>query len=119
MDTKQLSRNEQTHLIQSWKFYLVYSADGIVPLSFIYYANDVGMDNRDKIHQAGLDNNPQVIEIDKKVVELAATKIRATYKKEEQQNKPIESWWWYLDKIHDRTYPTELLPPHLQQIYLK
>jgi hypothetical protein len=33
--------------------------------------------------------------------------------------KPLQSWWWHLGKIRAKTYPAELLPVHLQAVYLE
>jgi hypothetical protein len=30
---------------------------------------------------------------------------------------PLSDWWWHLGKLRAGTYPAQLLPPHLQEIY--
>ncbi|MFB3895820.1 MAG: hypothetical protein ACE14V_05905 [bacterium] len=110
---------ERDKLLNFWYCSLFYPDGKHIPSTFMYYTSDVVMDTRDEIHQMGLDTDPKIIEIDKMVLNLALHKYRGDYKDEEQQDKPLESWWWHLDRIYDRTYPVELLPPHLRGIYLK
>lgn len=75
---------------------------------------DDWLEVRDEIHQAGLDNHPKVVELDKNLIRLV---IKKGAEKPETQ-KPLKYWWWHLDKIAKKEYPAELLPEHLKEIYL-
>lgn len=35
----------------------------------------------------------------------------------DDESRPLADWWWHLGKIRARTYPFELLSPHLQAVY--
>lgn len=55
--------------------------------------------------------------IDIKVIERAIKK--GSNMPYERDYEDLRRWWWHLDKIAERTYPSELLPEHLREIYLK
>jgi len=38
---------------------------------------------------------------------------------DDPEKYPLDHWWWHLDKIAKRTYPAELLPEHLRDLYLQ
>jgi len=38
---------------------------------------------------------------------------------EPHPEQPMEKWWWHLGAIRRRTYPVELLPEYLREIYEK
>jgi hypothetical protein len=40
-----------------------------------------------------------------------------TFVDDDQQ--PLQSWWWHLGKIRNNTYPAELLPLQLRSVYTK
>lgn len=33
-------------------------------------------------------------------------------------DQPLASWWWHLGKLRAGTYPEDLLPPRLREVYL-
>lgn len=35
----------------------------------------------------------------------------------DDDTKPLEKWWWHLQKIYRRKYPAALLPSHLRPLY--
>ncbi len=72
---------------------------------------------RDIIHKKGLDNHPRVVEADRAFFK---------YVLENPCNEPLDAdeedlkyWWWHIDKISKGMYPSELLPHHLKELYLK
>ena len=80
--------------------------------------NDVELKTRDEIHDLGLDNHPEVIKLDKQAIRYVLTEVGASYRKKPQQAKDLKRWWWHLDEIAQRTYPADLLPNYLREIYL-
>lgn len=42
----------------------------------------------------------------------------ADYLLNDDETQPLADWWWHLGKIRQRTYPADLLPPHLRAVYL-
>ncbi|MCS6875708.1 MAG: hypothetical protein NZ526_00385 [Aquificaceae bacterium] len=103
-------------LLKDYKYSIEYPPD--LPNAYIYFNYWMMTDPRDKLHELGLDNDPRVIEIDKKLLEGLKKYIPPDYSEKERKDKPLERWWWHLDKIADKTYPAELLPEHLREIYL-
>jgi len=37
----------------------------------------------------------------------------------DDNSQPLEKWWWHLHKIAKGSYPKELLPDYLQEVYKK
>ncbi len=35
----------------------------------------------------------------------------------DKASQPLANWWWHLRKIRAKSYPTDLLPTHLQAVY--
>lgn len=109
---------EQLKLIDEWRQGTVMKKDAPV-FTYVLDADtgEVWMPIRDQIKVLGLDNNPDVIEIDKNLIKLSlqSPSIVQTW----DNDQPTESWWWHLDKIVDHSYPSKLLPQYLQEIYLK
>ncbi len=70
---------------------------------------------RDEIAERGLDKLTEVKETDirllKQVLEYGSDPPA--------EDGPFEKWWWQLHKIAERTYPPELLPDYLREIYEK
>ena len=82
--------------------------------------NVTGINLRTILHQANLDSDPKVIEMDKIVLEtLLKSRIHYKWPDKDNKGKPIHSWWWYMDKLSAYTYPEEELPDYLKEIYLK
>ena len=120
MDTKQTGKEALDHnqnLIDCWDCLLTpYPNSGDDPYGFSDYVNSSAFDWRDEIHTLGLDNDPRVIRLDRDAIRKAL-KGHPYFDSMFRDEKPLEYWWWYLDRIHDHTYPNEMLPPHLQEIY--
>ncbi|NEX20998.1 hypothetical protein G3480_11860 [Thiorhodococcus mannitoliphagus] len=36
---------------------------------------------------------------------------------EDDPSHPLEHWWWHLGKLRDGSYPANLLPEHLREVY--
>ena len=59
---------------------------------------------------------------DRVVVEWARTIVpvlRTEGFLDSRDDKPLESWWLWLDRIADGTYPSELLPEHLRNVEVR
>ena len=71
-------------------------------------------DLRDQIHEVGLDNHPQVKELDRallrKVIEWV---VPDDYKAEK---KYPQMWWHHLGEIKRGAYPKDKLPEHLKDL---
>ncbi|MEN3034392.1 MAG: hypothetical protein ABDH18_05330 [Aquificaceae bacterium] len=104
-------------LIEDWQAAITPMYDG----TFISYAQDyhtgpAWLEVRDEIKAAGIENLPEVVEVDKALIKkVLKEKVGGNY---ESKLHPLEHWWWHLEKIADRTYPAELLPEHLRKFYL-
>ena len=93
------------------------------PKGFEFWIGDFWMApahlyNRELIHKFGWEDDPRVIEADKKILQLAFKYPPAPLIEADIGYKPEPNWWWYfLYDIHDGEYPLELLPDHLKDIY--
>lgn len=72
---------------------------------------------RDVIREKGLDNHPRVVEADKAFFKYVLE--HTCYEPLGAESEDLRHWWWHIDKIFQGTYPSELLPPHLKEMYLK
>jgi len=105
-------------LIEHWEDYTLdrdYVLDAIS-----YWSSDVAIPIRDIIEERGLAE--KVKELDKNLIRYTLEIGSADPPRERiygEVNPPLEKWWWYLDLIAERQYPAELLPPYLQEVYLK
>ena len=118
MVERQTKLSDYPALIKEWEMNLLYPGGGQTPPAFLDFDNDTAFDARDELHQAAMDNIPELIRVDIMALELALTKVHAEYDEEYRKAQPLESWWWHLDKLRARTYPAELLPSYLREIYL-
>jgi len=74
--------------------------------------------NRELIHKFGWEDDPRVIEADKKILKLSFEYSPVYLTEDEIYYKPEPNWWWYfLYDIHNGDYPLDLLPDHLKDIY--
>ena len=72
-------------------------------------------DLRDKIHEKGLDEDPRVKRLDRKLLRKV---IRWTYPDPEKAEKKYpDMWWHHLREIKEGTYPKEKLPKHLKDLF--
>jgi hypothetical protein len=82
-----------------------------------YHTSLAWLEIRNQIREEGLEDNPSVMELDKRLIENVLK-----YGAEgniEQSKHPLVEWWWHLDKIARKEYPPELLPDYLREIYAK
>ncbi len=103
-------------LIDSWEGYCIDE-----PLDAIYWATcDVVIPIRDIIEERGLSD--KVVELDKALLKYVLKNSEIVNIPDERKygevNPPLEKWWWYLDMIAERTYPAELLPQALREVYV-
>ncbi len=56
---------------------------------------------------------------DKWLIEDIKEIIKVNLTIEDDDSQPLEKWWWHLHKIANGSYPKELLPDYLQEIYKK
>jgi len=112
----QLSEYSDKELIKEWDIatqpgtagrHLSYAQD--------FYTSSAWLDVRDEIKRRGLDKETRVKEIDKRL--LLNTLKYGAYGSMEENNHPMEDWWWHLHQIAKREYPADLLPEHLREIY--
>jgi hypothetical protein len=89
--------------------------DGYTPYILSYHTAHVSASVRDEVKEAGLDNNPVVKEADEFVLRSVLKEGFRGYAR--RGNQPLEKWWWHLDKIAKREYPSYLLPDYLKEIY--
>jgi hypothetical protein len=83
--------------------------------TFFYHTAPTFLSIRDEIHDAGLDNHPLVMELDKKaIINAIRSKADPPY---DREYEGLDRWWWHFEKIADGTFPAELLPEHLREVY--
>jgi len=88
------------------------------PFKLTYYATSDLLDTRELIYILELEEDQRVKEADRALFEyiLENGADTAMWKPDEAS---LDKWWWYLDKIAEKSYPAELLPEYLREIYLK
>ncbi|MCS6875665.1 MAG: hypothetical protein RMK35_02050 [Aquificaceae bacterium] len=101
-------------LIEDYEFSLEYPPG--LPDAFCNHNYWMMAKVRDDIHELGFDGDQRVKVLDIRVLKELKKHGPPAYM-ERYKNKPLERWW-HLDKIADKTYPPELLPEHLREIYL-
>ena len=67
---------------------------------------------RDNIHEAGLDDDERVKELDALLLKQL---LSIGWADMEENENP--QWWWHLDEIARRKYPPDKLPEHLRKLY--
>jgi len=83
----------------------------------------IGPDNatewelRDRLHEMGADDLPEVKKLDRKIVDEAVTWGGVWYDPiEDREGKPLSYWWWWLDKIVKGELPKDILPEHVRDL---
>ena len=106
--------HNQAHLelIGFYEFSLRYPET--IPSAYCHHNYHITADTMTRIHELGLDH--MVKELDIKLLK-GLKKFGPPAYMEKDKNKPLEYWWWHLDKIATKEYPAELLPEHLREIY--
>jgi len=112
-----LSRFSDEELIEEWAFSL--ASQEAIETFFDDYSAEATLPFRTEIHKRGLDNHPKVIEADKKLIQDALKEKPYPPVITDDYEPPLEYWWWHIDKIGEKTYPAELLPEHLRELYLQ
>ncbi len=74
-------------------------------------------ESRQHLHELGLDDDKDVLELDEIVIEAAIANDYVNPDLVDDQNVPLKAWWWHLGKIRAKTYPADRLPMHLQAVY--
>ncbi|RMA96994.1 hypothetical protein [Hydrogenothermus marinus] len=117
----ELNQNQIKELIEDWDWVINYSFHGDKGLPNLLNTdiNDVWIASRDKIHDLGLDNLPEVIKLDKQALKLVFKYGGMAYRVKPEEAKDQKRWWWHLDEIAEKKYPENLLPDHLRNIYIK
>ena len=60
----------------------------------------------------------RLMKLDGYVIEqITQGDVIADYLLKDESARPLSRWWWHLGKLRAGTYPAQLLPPHLQEIY--
>ncbi len=64
------------------------------------------------------DEQTELVVFDEYVMDAIANLEEVqTYLLEDDDLRPLLHWWWHLGKLRAGTYPAQLLPPHLREIY--
>jgi len=115
------NKDKIKELIEDWNWIVNESitGDGEIPNILNWHINDVEIQVRDEIHELGLDENQEIIKLDKNALNLILKTGGIIYREKPPQAKDKSRWWWHLDEIAQRTYPANLLPEHLKEIYVK
>ncbi|WP_297888908.1 hypothetical protein [Sulfurihydrogenibium sp.] len=82
------------------------------------YTAGVFLPTRDIIKERGLEEKVKEYDIRliKHVLKYGADPV---WERDSGEiNPPLENWWWWLDKIANKEYPSKLLPDYLKEIYL-
>jgi hypothetical protein len=112
-----LSRFSDEELIEEWAFSL--SSQEAIETFFEAYSAEATLPYRTEIHKRDLEKHPKVIEADKKLIQYALKEKPYPPVITNDYEPPLDYWWWHIDKIGEKTYPADLLPEHLKEIYLK
>lgn len=107
------SSKSYKELIEDWEFAINPENDCI----YDYDNAPSWLPVRDEIHELGLDDDERVKELDRQAI-INAVKFDSEmpYMRDYED---LKRWWWHFEKIADGSYPAELLPEHLREIYLK
>ena len=77
-------------------------------------------DTREEINQLDLtaEEIRELAQLDEIVIEeLGYRDWIDDYVLRDNPAQPLSHWWWHLGKLRAGTYPAELLPEHLREIY--
>ncbi len=108
----QQSKLSDEEIIENWKDaadpkYYYYIADMYTSPAWLWF--------RELAHERGLDNHPEVVKTDVEVLKLVLKEGGAQHPS--IPDPPLEFWWYHLAEIEKGTYPLDLLPHHLKDIY--
>lgn len=73
---------------------------------------------REIIYLRGLEDKDEVKNSDKQLIECVLAEGSYPPDSDDPSNFPFSHWWWHLEEIGKKTYPPELLPDYLREIYL-
>ncbi|GAQ95508.1 hypothetical protein TAGGR_2403 [Thermodesulfovibrio aggregans] len=107
--------NEYEELLRDWERAIDPEED--MDYAFFYHTAPAWLVVRDRIHELGLDEDERVKELDKKAI-INAIKSDADMP-HQRDYEDLKRWWWHFEKIADGSYPAELLPEHLREVYVK
>jgi hypothetical protein len=84
-----------------------------------YPTADVPLAIRESIYIRKLEDRQDVKEADIFLIECVLKDGADPPDADDPEKYPPFHWWWHLDKIADKTYPADLLPEHLKEIYTR
>jgi len=84
-----------------------------------YPTADVPLAIRESIHIRKLEDREEVKKADISSIKCVLKDGADRPDSDDPEKYHFDHWWWHLDKIADKTYPADLLPEHLREIYLK
>jgi len=84
-----------------------------------YPTADVPLAIRESIYIRKLEDRQDVKEADIFLIECVLKDGADPPDTDDPEKYPPFHWWWHLDKIADKTYPADLLPEHLKEIYTR
>ena len=107
-----MAQSKLNELIKDWQFAV---GDKDFSPARDTWMSELWNETRDEIEEFGYSDNEEIKKLDQKLI-----KNTLRYGSTSGYNdKPLKRWWWHLDKISQRTYPADLLPDHLKEIYIK
>ena len=77
------------------------------------------LERRQSIYLRKLEDRQDVKEADISLIKCVLEEGAWPPDSDDPEKYPLDHWWWHLDRIAERTYPADLLPEHLKEIYLK
>jgi hypothetical protein len=89
---------------------------------FYYGSASTLLTRRERIYEAGLGKREEVKKADIMLIKAALTyqyDVHSPDLFDDPEKYPFDHWWWHLDKIQKKSYPAELLPEYLREIYFK
>ncbi len=63
------------------------------------------------------EGNEKVRKLDKWLLEDLKEILEVNPAIQDDDTQPLEKWWWHLHKIANGTYPVELIPDYLKNIF--
>jgi len=85
-----------------------------------WYATSAALrEVRQSIYLRGLEDRKEVKGADISLIKCVLEDGAWPPDSDDPEKYPLSYWWWHLDKIAEKTYPPELLPEHLREIYQK
>ncbi|MCX7990194.1 MAG: hypothetical protein N2648_06125 [Aquificaceae bacterium] len=89
-EVRRKRNKEIVELLDDYELSLEYPPQ--CPDAYIYFNYWMMTDPRDKLHELGLDSDPRVIELDKRLLKGLKKFGPPDYSEKERKDKPLERW---------------------------